>query len=321
MFKSSLLNKTPLLRFPVTIAAAILLITNFIGCDNSVSDLEKQELTAAKRFGSWAPAVSIDPVGVNNVNTLSNEGCPSETVDGKSLFLASNRDGQLDIWVTHRSNPSSAWQEPEKLTVNSTFNDFCPTPLPGGGLLFVSTRPGGCGEGTADIYQTQFHPTQGWSDPEHLGCGINSSGNEFSPSYVSAGGGMLYFSSDREGGPGFDKIYVSMRQTDGSWGEPVEVTELNYPGFSTARPTVSKDGQIIVFDSNRPGGLGNPDIWASERTSILDTWSEPVNLGSNVNSASGETRPALSRDGKRLYFGSPRSGGIGMSDIYVSISE
>ena len=83
--------------------------------------------------------------------------------------------------------------------VNSAFEDFCPTPLPGGELLFVSRRPGGCAEGAADIYFTRLHPDQGWLEPEHLGCEVNSAADEFSPAYVPAGGGMLFFSSNRDG--------------------------------------------------------------------------------------------------------------------------
>lgn len=197
-------------------------------------------------------------------------------------------------------------------------NDVCPTPLPDDELLFVSNRPGGCGEGTADIYRTRRDPTLGWLDPEHFGCDLNSSGNEFSPSYVPAGGGMLFFSSDRGGETGQDRIYVSTAQADGRWGPAVEVEELNVPGASTARPQVSQDGLVIVFDSTRDGGFGGPDLWGATRESLDAPWSEPVNLGPDVNAASAETRPWLTSDGRRLYFGSNREGGAGNLDLYVA---
>lgn len=107
-------------------------------------------------FGSWGSAVSVDPRGSRNVNTPALEGCPAESPNGSQLFFASTRaggEGGIDIWVAHRRNRNRLWIELENLPapVNSAFNDFCPTPLPGHRLLFVSTRPGGCGEGTADI--------------------------------------------------------------------------------------------------------------------------------------------------------------------------
>lgn len=278
----------------------------------------EHEPRSARAVASWGPAAAID--GDGDVNTAAIEGCPIEGPNGRTLFFASNRDGGeggIDIWVARRDGEHEPWSGAENLgaPVNSAANDFCPTPLPGGELLFVSSRPGGCGEGTTDIYRTRLHPTRGWLEPEHLGCGVNSAGNEFSPSYVPAGGGMLFFSSNRDGN---DRIYVSVREPTGDWGAPAEVAELNAPGFSTARPNVSRDGREIVFDSDRPGGLGASDIWTASRGSIKSAWSAPVNLGPAVNSAWGESRASLSTDGSRLTFGSTRPEGEGASDIYVA---
>jgi Tol biopolymer transport system component len=303
---------------PSTSTMAVLIL--FAACEQPSEPVDawRSGISVALHPGhGWGPAVSVDPGGSANLNTASLEGCPIEGPDGLSLYFASNRDGQIDLWVSRRPNPSRAWGAPEKLPepVNSAFNDFCPTPLPGGGLLFVSTRPGGCGAGTADIYQTRLHPTQGWLEPEHLGCDVNSAGNEFSPSYVSAGGGLLFFSSDRASQ---DDIYMSARGPGGDWGPAAPVEALNFAGFNTARPNVSPDGREIVFDSNRPGGFGGPDIWTATRPSVFDVWSSPVNLGPNINTEFGETRASLSRNGKRLYFGSNRPGFQGHFDIFVS---
>jgi Tol biopolymer transport system component len=95
------------------------------------------------------------------------------------------------------------------------------------------------------------------------------------------------------------------------------------PGVNTAfedgQPNVRRDGREIFFFSNRPGTLGMADIYAATRASTSDTWSEPVNLGRDVNSADGaETRPSLSWDGTTLYFGSTRPGGDGSADHYVT---
>ena len=63
-------------------------------------------------------------------------------------------------------------------------------------------------------------------------------------------------------------------------------------GAQDARPNVRKDGLEIVFDSTRGGGA--PDIYTASRSSIFDPWSAPVPLGSDINSASSETRATLS---------------------------
>lgn len=278
----------------------------------------------AQQFGEWQPAVSADPGGLNGVNTPFNDGCPYEAPDGHMLFIASNRPGTLganDVWVSVRASEDADWGAPVNLMtpVNSAANDFCPTPLPGSRLLFVSARANTCG-GAAndpDIYSTRLHPVRGWLPPEHLGCEVNSGFEEFSPSLVEANGlAMLFFSSSRGDGVNHD-IYVSTRQVDGSWGPATPVSELNSAAHDS-RPNVRKDGLEIVFDSTRDGLPGGPEIYTATRASVFEPWSMPQRLGTNVNSDAAETRAALSRDGKRLYFGSTRAGGQGSTDIYVS---
>ena len=103
---------------------------------------------AAKSYGAWGAAFAE-----TGINTTAAEGCPIESPDGLSLYIASNRLGGTgspdpnDIYVFHRDSVESSWGAAENLgaPVNSTFADFCPTPLRGNALLFVSTRPGGCG--------------------------------------------------------------------------------------------------------------------------------------------------------------------------------
>jgi Tol biopolymer transport system component len=152
----------------------------------------------------------------------------------------------------------------------------------------------------------------GWLEPVHLGCEINSEGNEFSPSYVDVRGGMLFFSSDRSGK---HALYVARRGFRGGWQTPTLIAELNAEGFNTVRPNVSADGHVIVFDSDRPNGKGGFDVWYSYRFLPWGRWAAPRNAGDNINTAANEVRASLSRDLTRLYFGSTRTGN---QDIYLA---
>ena len=312
------MKRTLLLTIPA------LILSQACAPDDStgISDRDASSQFARELTDQWGPAVRVN--GSAQLNTPALEGCPNESPDGRSLYFASNRGGDTDIYVSHRQ-PDGQWGDPEPLpkgtnSVNSAANDFCPTALPGGGLMFVSERNDGlnCGTGTADIYETDYQSGEGWAAPRHLGCVVNSSGSEFAPSYVPAGGGMLFFSSSRGSG-GKHAIYVSVRGSDGEWQQPAPVAELNAPGYNTFRPNASADGREIVFDSDRPTSTGI-DIWYATRANVNATWSAPVRLGGGggtaINSASGETRASLSRDGQRLYFGSNRDGVS--SDLFVA---
>jgi len=269
----------------------------------------------AAHFGPWGPETAVDQLNLPGIQ----DGCPIESPDGLSLYLASNRPRfagdlrtDLDIWVAHRESVGDPWGAPENLgePVNSASDDFCPTPIPGRGLFFVSRKvtPGvTCGMG--DIYFTREHPRSGWREPEHLGCdsagGPNTALDEQGPSHF---GSQLYYSS----GP---DIYVSRQGPGGSFGVGVAVAELN-SAAPDVQPNVRKDGREIVFASARKAGFGQ-DIWTSTRAGVDEPWSEPVNLGDAVNTTANETRPSLSRDGTRLYFGRGPAP-AGPADIHVS---
>jgi len=280
---------------------------------------------AKPRWSEFGPATAV----LDTANSVAG-GCPIESRDGLSIYMASAKsggEGGLDIWVAHRPDKESAFGLAENpgAPVNSPENDYCPTPIGGKYLIFVSTRPAGpdgvaCGGG--DIYLTRNNPAHGWDAPLNLGCaetgdGVNTAGGEFSPSLVEAGDNVyLYFSSDHTGN---HDLYVSTMRPDGSFppGEPVD--ELNTE-FDDRMPSVSKDGLEIVFASSRPtwgGGqaaFGSFDIYYASRNNLKEPFSEPVNLGSGINTADGETRSSFSWDSERVYFG--RAG-----EIYVTERE
>ncbi len=82
--------------------------------------------------------------------------------------------------------------------------------------------------------------------------------------------------------------------------------------------SVSCDGGILYFASNREGGVGGTDIWYSK---MLEdgTWSAPINAGKGINTPFDEEAPFLTNDGKTLYFSSTGHMGLGdQTDIYMS---
>jgi WD40-like Beta Propeller Repeat len=283
----------------------------------------------AQQFSAWSPAMLVP-----ELNSTAADGCPIEAPDGLHFYLASTRgapgaQGGNDIYVAERADKSSLWGIPQNIgaPVNTSANDYCPTPLRGGWLLFVSESAGsancGVAAGSGDIYITRRNRKSGWTTPTNLGCvangtGPNSPTAEFSPSLIETDAGtFLYFSS---GAAGTQDIYYSKLGLDGRFGAPVKVEELSTPTFDDRMPNVSKDGLEIVFSSNRavgPSGLRSQDVYTSHRKSIHDPWSAPERLGDNVNTyalvgvAANETRASMSADRKRMYFG--RDG-----EIYVS---
>jgi len=280
---------------------------------------------AVPTLGDFGAAQKIDEIAGNSseLNTASLDGCPVLSPDGRSLFMASNRPGGhggLDIWVAHRGSEDEPFGAPEDLPspINSASDDFCPTPLRGGRLLFVSRRAiEGVTCGMGDIYLSRRNPVHGWREPTHLACapaGPNSSLDEQGPSYVESDDGVaqLYFSRSSATVPG--DIYMSE-----GFGPAVPVAELN-TADNELQPNVRHDGREVVLSSNHAyaGARGGQDIYIATRASGDDPWGTPTNLGTAVNTAASETRPSLSWDAGTLLFGRA-PGPEGMADIYISI--
>jgi hypothetical protein len=287
-----------------------------------VSALIAAATATAATLGAWEPAQKIDDIGGNSteLNTTSLDGCPILSPDERSVYMASNRPGGhggLDIWVARRSDTGEPFGAPENLPapINSASDDFCPTPLRGNRLLFISRRATEQSCGVGDIYLARDNPKHGWSAPRHLACapdGPNSALDEQGPSVVEIDGAdQLFFSRSSASVPG--EIFVSH-----DYGPATAVTELN-SADNEIQPNVRKDGRELVFSSNHayPDAKGGQDIYVSTRASTDDPWSTPVNLGDAVNTSAAESRPSLSWDAHTLLFGRA-PGPEGMSDIYIS---
>lgn len=110
------------------------------------------------------------------------------------------------------------------------------------------------------------------------------------------------------------KIYRATIQ-DGKWTN-IEELPINDDNYNTAHPSLSPDERTLYFASDRPGGLGDSDIW---KVAIHEDGSlgSPVNLGPNVNTHAKETFPFVSGD-NQLYFASTGKVGIGGLDVFVS---
>ncbi len=151
---------------------------------------------------------------------------------------------------------------------------------------------------------------------------INNEGADFSP-VLSVDGNALFFTSRRirpdssnknvidiiTGAP-FENIYVSYKDREGNWQAP-ELLNINPDQGHMASINVSADGQtLFIYRSDE----GDGNIYESKLVGEL--WSDPVLMGSDINTKSWETHGALTADGNTFYFVSDRKGGSGGRDIY-----
>jgi beta-lactamase regulating signal transducer with metallopeptidase domain/Tol biopolymer transport system component len=157
-----------------------------------------------------------------------------------------------------------------------------------------------------------------FGSPTSLGPVVNSSRYDANPK-ISPDGLSFFFCSDRPGGSGNRDLWVTTRPTTrDDWGPPVNLgPNVNSPEIEESS-SLTSNGLELYFNSTRPGGYGDQDIWLTTRATTNDGWGQPVNLGPTINTSAGEGSLSLSADGLTLFFGSDREGGLGSYDIWVA---
>ena len=220
----------------------------------------------------------------------------------------------------------SDWSAPVNLgpVVNSPSTDIeVSISKDGLSLYLASNRPGGFGG--FDIYVSQRASVDDpWGPPQNLGPSINTAANEQAP-YLTIDGHRMYFFSNRSGGFGSNDLYVSRRRDerdDFGWRPPENLGSGVNSSFSENLPVHFEDDAgttTLYFNSNRPGGMGITEIYAS--TLQANEIFGPAVLVAELNSTLRDAPFAIRRDGLELFLASDRPGSIGGAgtfDLWVA---
>jgi outer membrane protein OmpA-like peptidoglycan-associated protein/tetratricopeptide (TPR) repeat protein len=148
--------------------------------------------------------------------------------------------------------------------------------------------------------------------PENLGDSINTTDLEYFPSLTIDGEKMIFTRRVND-----NEDFYESDLDNGTWGKAFRLPgNINSTTFNEGAQNISQDGKWLIFTGcNFPEGLGSCDLYISYLTK--NGWSEPENLGPNVNSEFWESTPSLSPDKRDLYFSSNVPGGFGGKDIWV----
>jgi len=262
------------------------------------------------------------------INTSASEYAPVITADESELIYTyrgplstgglmndkfradTNGEYYEDIFISHKLGDN--WLAPEPIAeLNTKANDASIAISTDGQQLFTfnsNEHNGG------DIFVSTLDGYK-WSKPVPLGPNINTPFWEGSCSLTSDGK-TLYFASERPGGFGGRDIWVSRKQTDGSWGPPKNLGKNINTELDEDAPFIHPDGVTLFFSSEGWNSMGGSDIFYSTLNLADSTWSIPINLGYPINSPDDDRYYVLNADGSRGYFSSNRKGGYGQQDLY-----
>ena len=218
-------------------------------------------------------------------------------------------DGKIILWsvvsmpswrasILEINYVNSRWTTPHVASFTDTSSNHIYPFFDGNNLYFSSDRklPSGTRTSKGNVLWRVGRTETGWSTPQPLDS-IISGGGDYAPTLSKKGN--LYFTHGPFRSPDWN-IFVS---ENNEVSEPLSA--INSPGYDDGA-YISPDESYLIFESDRPGGVGGSiDLYISFKGEN-GKWNEPVNMGAKINTSASERFAGLSPDGKILFFGSNR---------------
>lgn len=272
--------------------------------------------------------VKIENIG-RNINSDLPELCPTISADGNLLFFIcqnhpyntkynSIRNSQ-DIWYSERDS-NGRWSEAVHMDypLNTYhYNAVYWISPDNNRILIRNAFIDGDYYGNG-VSMSQRLKNGRWSKPQMLlikNYHKYDNGNQNGASMTQDGKTLLLYMSEQRGSYNND-IYVCLLQPDGTWSEPKSLgKKINLKSYDEMTPYMAADGVTLYFSSNRPGGVGDNDIWMTKRLDDSWTrWSDPVNLGEPINTPDWDAFFTMDAGGEYAYMSSAKDS-YGESDI------
>lgn len=287
---------------PVSIAARegyTEIVKSLLAAGANMESAEKP-LLRGEFLGQKKPGLTARIFAPGIISTEKRELNSVFTPDGKEFyFTIRTKPGQWTIKVMTMTG--GLWTAPETASFSGIYSDVDLFISPDGRkLYYCSNRPlDGKGDPKRDFDIWIVDRIEGgWSAPYNPGPPINSDKDEFYPSVTRAG--TLYFQSTRPDTRGSRDLYRA-KLKDGGYIQAENLGDVVNTDLFEGDVLVSPDEGCIIFSVGRNDSLGLGDLYISFRLKN-ENWTEPRNLGPNINTEHNENCPILTPDGKFLFF-------------------
>lgn len=222
---------------------------------------------------------------------------------------------KLDFVAGQFENPKEIKKERMAYPLNQFKLQYFPVLTADSKKILFTKRDGLNSFDHEDIF-VSYENGGGWTDPVPIDQSINTRYNEGTCT-ISADGNILIFTScDAPDSFGSCDLYISNR-LNGKWQKPSNMGKTINSRSWDSQPSLSADGSMLFFSSNRRDGFGGNDIWYSY---MLDdgSWSEVSNLGQDINTEKDEVSPFIYFNNELLFFASDGHLGFGGKDLFIS---
>ena len=199
--------------------------------------------------------------------------------------------------------------------INNSFVQAYPVVTADRKTLLYTVRSGQKSTDDENIFTSKWENGK-WSNPVSISTTINTKYNEGASSMSADGKTIVFASCNRADGVGSCDIYISYKEGE-EWSVPENMgKKVNAAGWDS-EPSLSADGKVLYFSSERSGGYGREDIYVSYKQEN-GTWSVARNLGPVINTEGREVSSFIHASGSTLYFSTNNRPGMGEFDIFRS---
>ncbi|WP_425637475.1 OmpA family protein [Algoriphagus yeomjeoni] len=233
----------------------------------------------------------------------------------KSSYYLEMRN-QMEFLASQLGNFQPIEKEKLPEPLNQFQLQYFPVLTADGEQILFTKRDGTGNNDKEDIFMSFVSPEGNWSKPQSIAQTINSIYNEGTCSVTADGNILIYTSCDAPDSEGSCDLYIAYK-VNGMWQRPRNMGKNVNSRSWDSQPSLSADGRVLFFSSNRKGGYGGNDIWYSVMQNDA-TWSEAKNLGDVVNTPKDEISPFMFFNNEILFFASNGHPGFGGMDIQLS---
>ncbi len=241
-------------------------------------------------------------------------------------ILNKPRIDQATLWKRNvqyalRNKKIASQFQPHQLSdsVNAFAMQYFPVLTADEQELIFTRRKGGGQEDDEDLVVCKKDSTGKWQKPVSISSNINTPLNEGTCTISADGRQLIFTSCIGRRGYGSCDLFES-RKIGEEWTKPINLgPEINSAAWES-QPSLSADGRMLFFVSDRRGGVGNKDLYISYKLDE-NKWSKAENLGPKINTPFEEISPFIHVNGRTLFFASNGKPGFGGYDLYRSERE
>ena len=237
----------------------------------------------------------------DSINTAQKEYSPVLTADGNTIYFVrvvydKATGNSEDIFTSSRN--TQGWERAMPVhELNSPASNEAMQSVSSDGTQLIFFRNG--------LLYSTYKTSDGWEKPTTLPDNINIAAWQ-SDAMITSDGRAMLFSAQKQVENEVNtsvNLFVSVMDENGNWGEPIDLgPNINTPGLER-KPFLHPDMRTLYFSSDRHGNLGDLDVFKTTRLNNSWTeWSEPINLGAQINSPRQEWGYKISTDGVTAYY-------------------